>query len=306
MKVLITGGCGYIGTELVQKLNTMPGIDKIIILDNLSRGNYNFFIGQQTFDKNKLQFVFGDLLDSRKIRNILKEKPDIVFHLAAKVSTPFHDSQAQMYDQINHWGSAELVYALEDVHPCKVIYLSSASVYGNQDAPVNKNQSPNPKSFYAISKLKAEEHFLRISSKMPVIIFRCGNVYGYSKSMRFDAVINKFMFESHYLSRITIHGNGSQYRPFIHIQYLTNLLSACIDKFQSTGIFDAVEKNLSIADIADTLKKLYPDLETIFVNRSMPLRSLQVEKDPETLEFFGETKELLNELSSFRNNFSWI
>src|SRR5262245_4699722 len=111
MNVLVTGGAGYIGTELIEALSKRKEIDHVVVYDNLSRGNFNFFLGKSDFG-NKIRFVQGDILDSRKIRKELKEV-DVVYHLAAKVTTPFANIDSHFFEQINHWGTAELIYALE-------------------------------------------------------------------------------------------------------------------------------------------------------------------------------------------------
>src|SRR5574339_285303 len=110
MKVLVTGGAGYIGTELVHLLLANPEDEQIIIYDNLSRPNYNAFLGTRLANPAKVSFVKGELLDSRALRKVLKGV-DAVYHLAAKVSTPFATAEAHSYEQVNHWGTAELVYA---------------------------------------------------------------------------------------------------------------------------------------------------------------------------------------------------
>ena len=120
MKVLITGGAGYIGTELCYFLSENESVDKIIVYDNLSRENRNFFIGKDKLSPHKFIFINGDILDSRKLKKAL-QGVDVVFHLAAKVTTPFSDQNPHLFEQVNHWGTAELTYALEE---CEKIDLS--------------------------------------------------------------------------------------------------------------------------------------------------------------------------------------
>lgn len=277
MKILITGGAGYIGTELIYELmKHSSSIEEILVYDNLSRGNYNAFIGMHKLDPKKIRFIQGDLLDTRKLRKAL-QGTDIVYHLAARASTPFADQNPHLLEQINHWGTAELVYALED-HPVKkIIYTSSVSVYGASSEMVDIDSPINPTTFYGISKLRGEEHVNRLFAKMPAYILRLGNVYGYSKSMRFDAVINRFMFDANFHKRISINGTGEQHRAFIHIDKTANLLANISMKDAlKPGRYDLVEDNLSINYIADTLMDLYPGLEMLHVNQNMHLRDLKV------------------------------
>src|SRR4029079_10579308 len=276
MKVLITGGAGYIGTELVYKLGELNEVEGIIVYDNLSRGNYNLFIGHKVAP-SKVQFMPGEILDSRKLRKVLKNV-DVVFHLAAKVTTPFANTDGHIYEQTNHWGTAELTYALEESNVKQLIFLSSTGVYGNTTAPVNENSLPQPDSFYSISKLRAEQHIKRLSEKMKTIIIRLGNVYGYSKSMRFDAVINRFMFDAHFTNRITINGAGSQHRSFIHIDKTTNLLAQLLQLPIPAGIYNLADNTVSILDIVDVMKTIYPDLESFFSNQNFTGHNLEVER----------------------------
>ena len=305
MKILITGGAGYIGTELAYELDKNPKIDQIIIYDNLSRGNINLLIGFQKFSK-KIKFIQADILDSRLLKKTLKGI-DVVYHLAAKVTTPFADQNPHLFEQINHWGTAEVVYAVEESNVKKFIYTSSASVYGASSDEVNKNTIPNPKTFYGISKLRGEEHVNRLLNKdIKTYIIRCGNIYGYSKSMRFNSVINKFMFEANFKNRIAIQGTGEQYRSFIHIDKTANILKELIFSDLSKGNYNLVEDNLSINHIVDILKKLYPNLETLFINQQLKLRELKVKPNKQINALTSiPTRTLLEVLTVFKNEFTF-
>ena len=203
----------------------------------------------------------------------------MVYHLAAKVSTPFADQDPHVFEQTNHWGTAELVYAVEESNVKKFIYTSSASVYGASSDEVDVDSPMNPRTFYGISKMRGEEHVSRLFNKMEAYIVRCGNVYGYSQSIRFDSVINKFMFDANSTGRITINGNGNQYRSFIHIDKTANLLGKLTTNTLKSGRYDLIEDTLEINYIAETLKKIYPEMEMIFVNQHLKLRELKVKPD---------------------------
>ncbi len=305
MKILITGGAGYIGTELTIELERNPQVKQIIIYDNLSRGNINLFIGNDKLS-DKIKFVQGDILDTRLLKQTLKGI-DIVYHLAAKVTTPFADQNAHFFEQVNHWGTAELIYAVEESDVKQFIYTSSASVYGASSQEADENSYPNPKTFYGISKLRGEEHVNRLMAKnVKAFIIRCGNIYGYSKSMRFDSVINKFMFDANFKNRIAIQGDGEQHRSFIHIDKTANILANLIFSDLDQNIYDLVEDNLTINHIANAFKTLYPGLESLAINQQLKMRELKVKPNLKINALTNiPTRTLLEVLSEFKKEFSF-
>jgi UDP-glucose 4-epimerase len=306
MNVLVTGGAGYIGTELINALTANPTVKKIVIYDNLSRLNYNLFLGLKFPNPDKLSFVKGELLDSRNLRKVL-EGIDVVYHLAAKATTPFSNTDAHAYEQVNHWGTAELVYAVEESKVKRFIYASSTGVYGSSDIPVDENTSTDPKSLYAISKLRGEEHVRRLIPKVDTYILRCGNVYGYNKSMRFDAVVNKFVLDANFDKRVTIQGNGKQSRSFIHVELLANALSNLLTVQLPGGTYNVVERSMMVFDVVDVLKQLIPSLEFIFINQHLRLHELIVKPNETVNAALGisNSKTLKEELSDFLTKFSF-
>jgi UDP-glucose 4-epimerase len=278
MRVLITGGTGYIGTELCHRLMQRNDITELVVYDNLSRKNFNFFLGPKKLAPH-VRFVDADILDTYTLRKEVS-RADVVVHLAAKVSTPFSDENPHLFDQVNNWGTAELSYAIE-ASPCqRVIYASSASVYGVDNEHGHIDTTPNPKTFYGISKLKGERHVARLANKMPVHIVRIANVYGYSRCMRFDAVINRFVFHARHHKRISINGNGEQRRSFVHIDTVTEFFEALIAGKGRITYYNLVDHNITINDVAYTLKEIHPDLEMLYVDQQLSLRQMQLAPDP--------------------------
>lgn len=306
MNALVTGGAGYIGTELIDRLIADPQVNRVVVYDNLSRANYNVFLGERKAGHSKIQFVRGELLDSRRLKKVL-DGTDVVYHLAARVTTPFANADAHLYEQINHWGTAELVYAVEESKVRRFIYTSSAGVYGSSEQEVDELVSPDPKTFYAISKFRGEDHVRRLFDKMDTYIFRCGNVYGYSRSMRFDAVINKFVFEANFEKRITIHGNGEQARSFIHIDQISAALAGAAACDLNSGTYNLVERTLTVMDIVDELKQLMPDLEFILINQHMQLSQLKIKVNESVNKKLGVSSRLSfrNELEAFLSRLSF-
>lgn len=306
MRILVTGGAGYIGTKLVKQLIKSDHVKEVVVYDNLSRGNYNLFIGEHIPHGEKVVFIQGDILDSRTLRKTLNGI-DFVYHLAAKVTTPFANTDPHYYEQINHWGTAELVYAIEQSEVKQLIHISSTSVYGSNDAIVDESSPLNPRTFYGTSKKRAEEHVMRLVDKGRATIIRSGNVYGYSKSMRFDAVINKYAFEANFHNRITIQGSGKQHRSFIHVNDLVHDLALLIEHDDDHGIYNLVSKNLSILEIVDVIKELKPALEFLFVDQHLELRNIQVETELKlgSLIKLAQPQPLKVELQEFLGKFSF-
>lgn len=305
MRILVTGGAGYIGASLIESLVQSKIASEIIIYDNLSRGNRNLFIGNPKFLGTKLTFIQGELLDSRMLNAILKGV-DLVYHLAANVTTPFSDQNPHLFEQVNNWGTAELVYALEKSNVKRIVYLSTVSVYGSSDSYKKVGDELDPRTFYGISKMRAEAHVERLINKMETYIIRCGNVYGYNKSMRFDAVINTFLFEANFKNRITINGTGEQRRPFIHVAKAAKALQALSQSSLPSGIYNLVDKNLAVGEVVKELREIYSDLEMLFVNQHMKMRELEVEGSIELSELFSDnTKTLQDELREFKEAFTF-
>ena len=116
-------------TELLTKLAIINEISKIISYDNLSRGHRSLFLGNKSTFLSKIVFVHGEILDSRLLKKQLNDA-DVIINLAAMVTTPFANTDPHFFEQVNHWGTAEVVYAAEDSRVSKFIYLSSTAVYG--------------------------------------------------------------------------------------------------------------------------------------------------------------------------------
>ncbi len=306
MHILLTGGAGYIGTELVRRLLPHPDVARLTVYDNLSRGPYAFFFGEKWPQAHKLRFVRGELLDSRQLQRVL-DGVDVVYHLAARVTTPFADADAHAFDQVNHWGTAELAYALETSRVQRLIFTSSTSVYGASPDELTEASEPQPHTMYGLSKLRAEAHLRRLEGPLTPYLVRCGNVYGYSRSMRFDAVINRFLFDAHCTGRLSIHGNGQQWRAFINVEVVADVLAQLAFGQAPGGTYNLVTRNLQIMEIVDALRDLYPELEFLFINQHAGLRELRVSPDTalRTHLQFPQLPTLHEELAAFKAQFAF-
>ena len=203
--VLITGGAGYIGShiaeQLVQKKN-------IIILDNLITG-YKRLINK------KAKFINGDIKNKRKLIKIIKNyKIDSIIHLAAFLNVKESEKNKKKYYKNNINGTLNLIHACKDSTVKNIIFSSSCSVYGNVKGPVNEKKRPNPKNYYAYTKLKSEEIIKKFSNKYKYQygILRYFNVAGASSSGKIGEIETS---HGHLIKNIAIQSLKS--KPIISI-----------------------------------------------------------------------------------------
>ncbi len=299
MRVLITGGAGYIGTELCIKLNQNPEVKEIIVLDNLHQANFNLFLHSQ-IKPGKLTFVRGELLDSRTLDKIIKDV-DVVYHLAAETSD--NDKLHHLHEQVNNWGTAELVYAIEESNVKQLVYLSTTAVYGYSDNEFDVYSIPEPTTSLGSSTLRGEQHVERIMSKVNTQIIRLGNVFGYGVSMNMKGILNSLLFDSHFVGRISIHGSGNQKRPFISLEKTSSILANLLGGKLDSGVYNLVEYNKSIMDIVEVLQKQNPDMEMIFTNQHLELPQQLVASDKRIMKLYkGEELSFEEELKILKEH----
>ncbi|MBN2596656.1 SDR family oxidoreductase [Labilibaculum sp.] len=300
MRVLITGGAGYIGTELCIKLNQNPDVKEIIVLDNLHQANFNLFLHSQ-IKPGKLTFVRGELLDSRTLDKIIKDI-DVVYHLAAENSD--NDKLHHLHEQVNNWGTAELVYAIEESKVKQLIYVSSTAVYGYSDNEFDIYSIPEPTTSLGSSTLRGEQHVERIMSKINTQIIRLGNVFGYGVSMNMKGILNSLLFDSHFVGRISIHGSGNQKRPFISLEKTSSILANLLGGKLDSGVYNLVEYNKSIMDIVEVIQAQNPDMEMIFTNQHLELPQQLVAVDERIMKLYdGEKLGFEEELKILKDHF---
>jgi|TARA_B100001964_G_C14119187_1_gene547519 UDP-glucose 4-epimerase len=303
MKVMVTGGAGYIGNELVYRLSAEPGIKEILVYDNLCKGNYNLFTGLRKVPGRNVRFIQADILDSRSLKKHMQGM-DVVIHLAAKVETPYADQNAHDFEQTNHWGTAEVVYTAEEVGIGRLMYLSSQSVYGQGEVATTDHPRV-PGSYYSISKMRGEDHVMRLMEKIPVQLIRCANVYGYSKNLRVETSVNQLIFDAHFTNRIAIHGAPEHTLTYISVYRLVEVLARMVKREMDSDVYNLSHRKMSSLDMVDALKELYPELETIFVDQHIPLHDLTLESDARLQEMLPGDTTMVEDLVKFRELFTF-
>ncbi len=275
MRVLITGGAGYIGQALTHRLLKEQAIEEIIVYDNFLRANYT---AVKIFkNETRVKMIRGDMLDLSSLKKALN-KVDIVLHLAGVVRAPFNEEFSHMFEQTNHWGTATLCSALEEIgHIKKIINLSSAAVYGYASHAHNVLDNPLPVSSYGNSKLAGERQLKRIASSVQTITLRLGSVFGTSDTMHYGSLINQFNLNLALKEPLVIHGTGEQIRPYVSLFRVIEMIRHVVfEQGEGNHTYNMYDFNLSCNDVLSMYKALSIDFDTIYVSQNQVLNSLKL------------------------------
>jgi UDP-glucose 4-epimerase len=272
MKILITGGAGYIGTALCDALDADPTIDRITVYDALIRGDHRFLFRSMPYQK--VHFLRGDILDTERLQSACAGH-DVVIHLAAFVDEPFHHTQHLQYDQTNGFGSLSVVRAVEHLPEIKrVLYLSSSAVYGFRDN-IAPNDAPAPENGYGQSKWLGERYFERLrSAGKELHILRSAQVFGPNRTMRLDTVVHAFLFAALTDGRVDVFGDGQQHRAFVHLsQMVAELHKRATGKHPESAQEPALLATFqtTVSELLDWLRAQIPTTEYRYLTPNMRL-----------------------------------
>jgi len=252
MKILITGGSGYVGTRLINLL--LKNTDAEVINYDLS------LYGDEHLTTNKrLKYLKKDIRDKSEFQNALKDKVDVVLHLACISNDPSFELNSKLSKEVNYDCFKDLVEVSKKMGVNKFIYASTSSVYGISDNPnVDETHPLKPITEYNDYKGKCEPILLdQINNDFQGIIIRPATVCGFSEKMRFDLSVNILTNFAYMKNFINIFG-GEQYRPNIHIEDMCRLYFYLIfndTKKHNGEIFNAGQENKKIKDIANIIKQ---------------------------------------------------
>jgi UDP-glucose 4-epimerase len=214
-KVFVTGGAGFIGYHLCNKLSNLT--DDLTIYDNLSSGKM-----ENVKDNPKAKFIEGDILDVKKLYS--QPKADLIYHLAAQVVVPYSMENPLIDFEINAKGT---LCVLEKTRKddAKLVFASSAAIYGNPtQLPTSEDYGFHPFSCYGLSKVVGEEYcqMYREQYGLDIVITRFANVYG----LRCHGVIHDFLEKlAKNPNKLEIIGTGQQSRDLVHVSDVVELLT---------------------------------------------------------------------------------
>jgi nucleoside-diphosphate-sugar epimerase len=244
MNFLITGGCGYIGTQLTKYL--LHKKNKVTVVDNCWFGNLH--------KKNKnLKIIKKDI---RNFEDLNIKGIDIIIHLANVANDPSVELNPTLSWEINVLASKLIARHAIKNKVKKIIFLSSGSVYGvKKEKKVTEDLKLNPISVYNKTKMIAERVFLSFKDKINITCLRPATVCGFSERLRLDVTVNKLTFDAFYNKKIFVDG-GKQVRPNIHIKDLIAIIDyfSFSKKKKKHNIYNVGFENLKISEIAKKIK----------------------------------------------------
>ncbi|HYU07117.1 MAG TPA: NAD-dependent epimerase/dehydratase family protein [Thermoplasmata archaeon] len=253
-RVLVTGGAGFIGSHVVERLS---GRNLVTVIDDLSTGSL-----RNLEDVPKPVRVKRSSILQPKVLGASIKDHEIVYHLAAKTSVPESVQKPQEYWRTNVEGTLNVLKAAVDAGARRVVFASSAAIYGNvEDTPTVETQKPAPASPYATTKMVGEFACEEIASLKGIetVVLRIFNVYGPRQptTSSYASVIPTFCSAIAANRPIEIHGDGQQTRDFLYIGDLAEALELAGDKGVAGETFNVGSGiATSVADVATVLSEI--------------------------------------------------
>ena len=266
MNLLITGGCGHIGSYLIHNIAKIKKIKKTYVIDNFKSTNINSLFDLDK--KNKINFHQMDLLKKdclNKFKNI-----DYVIHLASMTNAAgSFNKRKEMYK--NNIGCLKNIISFCIKNKCKLIHISSTSVYGKQTNLVDETcerKFLKPQSPYADIKLIEERMLKKETKNLNYITYRFGTISGISKGMRFHTAVNKFCLNASLNTDISVYKTAlHQYRPYLSLKDSFKLFKFTIEKdLFNNDIYNALSENCTVNQIIQKIKKFKKNIKIKFVS----------------------------------------
>lgn len=289
MRILITGGAGYIGSVLtnlaLQRGHLVTAVDALwfneqIPLIHLNNPNYTFHKGD---------------MGSAELMEPLCQNADFIIHTAAVVGDPASKLFPELTTEVNEKASIRLIETAQKTGVKGFIFFSTCSNYGVANDLATEDTPLQPLSLYAESKVNVERYLMNKSQGIDWVIGRLSTIYGASPRMRFDLTVNDFTLNAYTKKYLDIFLPES-YRPYIHVYDISNVMLHIIDGFDrvKNNVFNIgfAGENYQKIQIAETVKKFIPDLRIDILKEGGDKRDYQV--DFSKLHRFIDVKQVFN------------
>ncbi len=256
MKVLVTGGAGFIGSHIVTAL--LERGEQVRIIDNFATGKRDNLVGLS----DRIEVIEGDIRSYHIVQEAVAGM-EVILHEAALPSVPRSVRDPITTNEVNVLGTLNVLHAAKEAGVRRLVFASSSSVYGdNPELPKREEMCPNPLSPYAVSKLAAEKYcssFSRIYG-LETVILRYFNVFGprQDPNSQYSAVIPKFIKAMSHDQRPVIYGDGGQTRDFTYVANVVsaNLLAMTAQCAYGVPINCACHQRISLNELVAHLNRI--------------------------------------------------
>ena len=250
MKVVVTGGAGFIGANLCRQLLVTDGVSEVVALDDLSSGD------AANLEAVDARLVIGDFVDPDVLDDVLPGTASVV-HLGARPSVPRSLADPLASHHANATGTLQVLEAVRRHHVEHIVVASSSSVYGqNPTLPKREDLTPMPASPYAVSKLATESYALAHAAcfGFGALAFRFFNVFGplQTAGHAYAAVVPSFVAGALADELVVVHGDGGQTRDFTYVSSVCEVLAAVV----RDGVVSERPVNLAFGGRATLLEVL--------------------------------------------------
>src|SRR6266516_2863704 len=289
MVILVTGGCGYIGSRLIRDLASSKRFagSTIRVIDNMLRERYVAIMDLPT--QGHFEFLEGDIRNDEDLKKAFKDVETVV-DLAGITNAPLSFERKELTFDVNVGGGRKVVEHAVNAGVEKFVYSSTASVYGPTTGLAGEQYLCKPISPYGESKLQAEKACLSASSQngLDATVLRLGTVFGYSVGMRFDTVVDRFTYLACIGMPLTVWESAqSEKRPYLHLQDSVDALTFALVQHGLKGeIYNVIGENASINRLTATIGREVPDMHVI-ITPTPNLNQVSYELDGSKIERTG-------------------
>ncbi|MGY1943935.1 NAD-dependent epimerase/dehydratase family protein [Nocardia asiatica] len=264
--IMVTGGCGYIGSALVAYLLGQPEVDKIVIVDNLAKGRLEYV--SYLFDRfpGRVEFVRTDIRRPDQVAAAvdLHGVPEAIVHLAGTIdaASSLDEDKRILCEQVNYDATVALAQRAVEWGVSTLVAHSSTSVYGHGGADVLDEDSPcNPVTPYGKTKYASEQILGLSSDATRIVMFRPASVFGWAPGYRYEVAVNLLALYAHVGVPLTVYRTAeAENRPYLAIQDCVASLDMALRSPQPLAgrVWNTVSFNATLGEILEVIRELYP------------------------------------------------
>jgi len=283
MDVLVTGGMGYIGSALLPLLADAPDVGRIVVLDSLASGSPRHLLEARV--DGDLEFRRGDVREYGDVESAMRGV-DTVIHLAAITGAASTHDRREETMAVNLEGTENVVNAARKLDVENLVFASSCNNYGRAaTTDIDETTEPDPLNPYAEAKVAAENIVAEFAGAngANATSLRMSTNYGFAPGVRFNLVVNHFVFRALTGRPLTVYGDGSNWRPFIHVRDSARAFAhaARNPKSWSQAVYNVGSEagNYRISEIADIVSEEVAPVDVTYLEDEHPGPSYHVNFD---------------------------